>query len=228
MTRTCTGEVCVRSKRPSRKIKRVVHRPRRMIRGDVQRFEVVPVVFDLRAVGDGEAGVAEDLLDAPAHARDRMQPADRLAAARQRDVDGIARELRRELLRFERGATLIRALLTSASFASLIFAPAARRASGSIAPSDLQQRGDLAFLAEQANANLFEFLDVAAPRDLRARACDESLKVLNGFGHTSATRRSSGWIHASRESRRGLAKRALPLQRPPSFCQQPVADRQQP
>ena len=76
------------------KIERVVHRPRRMIGGDVERFEVVEVVFDLGTGGDVEAGLAEQLLDAQPHLGDRMQSATRLAAARQRDVDAFLRELR--------------------------------------------------------------------------------------------------------------------------------------
>ena len=42
-------------------IERVVHRPRRMVRREVQRLEVVPVVLDLGPVGDFEAAAAEDV-----------------------------------------------------------------------------------------------------------------------------------------------------------------------
>jgi hypothetical protein len=45
-------------------IERVVHRAGRMVRGDVQRREVVEVVFDLGAGGHAEAGFAEQRLDA--------------------------------------------------------------------------------------------------------------------------------------------------------------------
>ena len=42
-----------------------------MIGGDVQRLEVVEVVFDLGPGGDFETGLAEQLLDAQPHLGDR-------------------------------------------------------------------------------------------------------------------------------------------------------------
>ena len=47
----------------------VVHRARRMVRREVQRLEVVPVVLDLRAVGELVAEPAEDVGDALQRAR---------------------------------------------------------------------------------------------------------------------------------------------------------------
>jgi hypothetical protein len=55
MYRTWTGEVCVRSTMQPFDIKRVVHRAGRVILRRVERREVVEVVFDLGAVGDGES-----------------------------------------------------------------------------------------------------------------------------------------------------------------------------
>ena len=72
---------------PVREIERVVHRARGMIRRDVERFEVVEVVFDLGPGGHIEAGAPEQRLDAQARARDGMQRAPLFAAPRQRDVD---------------------------------------------------------------------------------------------------------------------------------------------
>ena len=94
-----------------REIEGVVHRARRMIVGDVERFEVVEVVFDLGTGLDFEAGLAEHLLDAQPHLRDRMQAAARLAASRQRDVDAFLRELRGDARLLELGALLLDALL---------------------------------------------------------------------------------------------------------------------
>ena len=89
-SRICTGEVCVRSSRPSPKVERVVHRPRRMVLRDVERLEVVEVVLDLGPVGDVEAGARKISSMRRARARDRMQAAAALAAARQRHVDASA------------------------------------------------------------------------------------------------------------------------------------------
>ncbi len=79
--------------------------------------EVVPVVLDLRTVGDREAGITEDLLDATTHASDRMQTTDRLPSARQRHIDRIARKLRGELRALQAPRDALRA--PSSTFASL-------------------------------------------------------------------------------------------------------------
>jgi len=69
-----------------------VHRPRRMVVGDVQRREVVEVVLYFRAVAHLETGLAEQRLDALQRARDGMQPADVFTAPGQRDVNGLGGE----------------------------------------------------------------------------------------------------------------------------------------
>jgi hypothetical protein len=48
----------------TQQVEGVVHRTRRMILRRVQRGEVVPVGFDLRAVGDVKSDGAKQLLDA--------------------------------------------------------------------------------------------------------------------------------------------------------------------
>jgi len=64
-----------------------------MIGRNIQRFEVVEFVLDLRTLGDLKAGAPEDLLDAQPRLRDRMQTALRLAAPGERDVDRAGRQL---------------------------------------------------------------------------------------------------------------------------------------
>ena len=65
----------VRAQQPAiGKIKGVVHRPRRMVGGNVQRLEIVEVVFDLRALRHIETGTAEQRLDSQPRPRDRVQP----------------------------------------------------------------------------------------------------------------------------------------------------------
>ena len=67
---------------PVGEVEGVVHRPRRMIGGNVERLEVVEVVLDLRARGDIEAGTAEQRLDPQTRPGDRVQAAALLAAPR--------------------------------------------------------------------------------------------------------------------------------------------------
>ena len=78
-------------------IERVVHLPRRMIRRNVERGEVVEVVLDVRAFGNCEAHLGKDgdqLLD---HLRDRVDTAFCFGSHRQRDIDALAREAGFEL-----------------------------------------------------------------------------------------------------------------------------------
>jgi uncharacterized heparinase superfamily protein len=67
----------------------VVHGARRMVRREVQRLEVVPVVLDLRPFRQLVAQPAEDAGDALQGAGDRMQAGAVAVAARQGDVDGF-------------------------------------------------------------------------------------------------------------------------------------------
>src|SRR4249919_318633 len=70
----------------------VVHRTRRMVRREVQRLEVVPVILDFRAIAQLEAEAAEDVGDALDRAADRMQAAAAGVEAGQRDVNGFRGE----------------------------------------------------------------------------------------------------------------------------------------
>ena len=107
-------------------------------------------------------------------ARDGMQPAERLAAAGQSDVHGIAGELRRELLVFELSAARIQR--RGQRFLRFVdFRARSLARLGVHRPERLELRGDLALLAEQANANLLQFLDVGRARDFRARGLNERL-----------------------------------------------------
>src|ERR1700761_151831 len=72
---------------PVREIKRIVHRPRRMILRNIQRLEIVEVVLDLGTRRYLESGLRENALDPQPRAGDRMQAARLLAAARQGHID---------------------------------------------------------------------------------------------------------------------------------------------
>ena len=91
-------------------VERVLHVARRMLLRHVQRFEVVPVVFELRAVDDLVAHAEEDVLDALAHLRQRMPASEHRHAAGQRHVERAWRGLGRRQCRFtrvERGFDLL-------------------------------------------------------------------------------------------------------------------------
>ena len=75
-----------------------------MVVGVVERGEAVPVGLDLGAVGDLEAERREDRLDALERAAHRMDAARAAAAAGQRDVERLRRELALELRFGELGA----------------------------------------------------------------------------------------------------------------------------
>ena len=89
-------------------VKGVVHRPRRVVLGDVQRFEIVKIVLDLGTLGDVETEFAEHRIDAVHRERYRVQAAGRLAPPRQSDIHRFASQLsgdrgirQRRLARFD-------------------------------------------------------------------------------------------------------------------------------
>jgi hypothetical protein len=135
MKRTCTPEVCVRSRR-RREVEGVVHRARRMVRREVQRLEVVEVVLDLRAVGELVAQAREDVGDALERFRDRMLRAEARAAARQADVDALGGQAQRQRQFFQRCLARGERMAT-ASLATLTRSPKALRSAGGSAPSCL-------------------------------------------------------------------------------------------
>ena len=61
---------------PAREVEGVVHCTRRVIVGDIQRREVMEVVFDFRPRANAESCVLEDLLDPQHGSRNRMVATD--------------------------------------------------------------------------------------------------------------------------------------------------------
>ena len=74
---------------PVTEVEGVVHGAGRVVRRNVEGFEVVVVVFDLVAAKDRIARAFEDLLNAIQRLRDGMEPAERRRSARQRHVDAL-------------------------------------------------------------------------------------------------------------------------------------------
>ena len=78
-----------------------MHRPGRMAFGDVERGEIVPVVFDLRTGRDGKAQVSENLCQFVHHLADRVDCPARGFKGGQRKVDRLACQLRFKRSRFQ-------------------------------------------------------------------------------------------------------------------------------
>ena len=70
-------------------VERIVHRARGMVRGNIECFEVVIIVFDFRTFLDLIANPNEKILDPVERLGDGMQAADFPIAARQGHVDGF-------------------------------------------------------------------------------------------------------------------------------------------
>ena len=168
----------VRAQQPAvREIERVVHRPRRMVRRDVERFEVVEVVLDLGPGGHVEARATEQRLDAQPRARHGMQPAALFAPPRQRDVDAPGSEAPARRARARAASRRASMATCSACFASLMRWPAAGRSRGRQRAERLQLLGERALLAEPAHAHLVERGEVAAAGDLIQRLTHERVDV---------------------------------------------------
>ena len=73
-----------------------MHLARRMADREIQRGEIVVVGLDIRALGDGEAEIAEDRGDLVDDLADRMDAAgfETAGAQRQRDIDRLGCEAR--------------------------------------------------------------------------------------------------------------------------------------
>ena len=138
-----------------REIERVVHRPRRMALGHVERGEVVPVVLDLGPGGDGEAHVGEDLGQFVHHLADRMDRTARGLGRGQRQVDPLARQPRLERRALERRLALGQRsghAFAQAVYPGALVLPLLRRH-----PSQrLQQRRNRPLLAEELDAQRLE------------------------------------------------------------------------
>jgi hypothetical protein len=76
--------------------------------GDIKRLEIVPVIFDLRTLGSGEAETSHDIFDLANRLRDRVQFANPVRLAGQRGIElgitlrTVGSDAQARLGRFER------------------------------------------------------------------------------------------------------------------------------
>ena len=139
-----------------------------MVFRQIQRFKIEVIFLDFRAFLDGEAHAEEDVLDALERQRQRMQMAERLRAARQRDVDFLACELVRECARLELLVLLgnqrldlrLRLVDDLADLRAILFREGAHAA---------QDGREFALLAEELDADVIELREIPG-------------RMLDGFG----------------------------------------------
>jgi hypothetical protein len=160
-----------------------------MVHGDVERFEVVPVVLDLGPFLDREARVAEQHLDATPRARDGVQAAGLLAPARLRDVDPARRE---PALEFGPVELCLACLDQRREFvAHGVDARAGGLAFvGRECAERLQLRRDRAFPAEELDLERLEVHKARARVDARPRVAREVVEpgLCRRFAHRVAVR----------------------------------------
>jgi len=149
-----------------------------MVLRAVERGEVEPVVLDLRPVGDVEADRAPDRLDPLPGAHHRMDAAAAAAARRQRDVERVLGEPRRELRVGEPGAACLQPA-SSFCLAVLNARPAALRFSAGSEPSvfwkaeSSPRKRAFSFSRDAASPAA---LNAASARDTRLSRSDNGLR----------------------------------------------------
>ncbi len=136
-------------------IEGVVHGARRVVRREVERLEVVPVVLDLRTVGQLIAQPPEDLGDAFQRPADRMQATAETVAARQADVDGFAGQARIQYRVFQYRLAGRQGIADGVADAVDGFT-GALALFGRQGAQLLQLRGDAAALAQQRDTQVFQ------------------------------------------------------------------------
>ncbi len=171
MERICTGDVCVRKQIPARKIERVVQCTCRMIFRNIQRREVMKIIFDFRTGPNAKARIPKYLFDSYRRSRHRVPPADANATTRavkrQRHLHEVFQPVRRAAANLD----VPLRLSCSAFFALLISWPAAGRSSADKALEPFEASSQLAFFAQVFDAHGIQ------RRQIR-RTCNLGLSLL--------------------------------------------------
>ncbi|ABA47491.1 hypothetical protein BURPS1710b_1895 [Burkholderia pseudomallei 1710b] len=157
-------------------VERILHRARRMILRAVQCGEVVPVGFDLGAVGHVETDRAKNLFDTLPRAHHRMEASRPGTSAGQRDVDRLGGETlvqervgKRLAARVERGFDLLLRDIDARAF---------RLARLGIELAEaLQQLGQRARLTEKPRLLVLERGDIRSPFERLLRVGDNLVQI---------------------------------------------------
>ncbi|MNV80796.1 hypothetical protein D3C71_1744210 [compost metagenome] len=149
------------------------------MRREVERFEVVPVVFDFRAFGHFIPKPAEDLGNALQGTGDRMQASAIGAASRQGDVDGFGAQARVQGSVFQHRLALAQRAGERITGTVDGFAGGLALVGGQ-ATELLELGGDAAVLAEQGNAQGFQRIGAAGSGHVGQCLGGQGLDVTHG------------------------------------------------
>src|SRR6185312_13477307 len=158
----------------------VVHGARRMMRREIQRLEIVPVILDLRAVGTLVTQPREDRRDALQRASDRVDAAAFAVAPGQADVELLRSQSALELGLFQhllaRGQCIGETLLDPVHLGTARLALVRRQCA-----ERLQRRGDDAALAQQAHAQRVERLQRVGLVDFGQRLRGAAVQIIHRY-----------------------------------------------
>ena len=157
-------------------VKRVMHRARRVIGRNIQRFEIMEVVFDFRPFRYRESRATENFFDPQACPCHRMQGTGMTAAPRQGHIDpaggqlsGHSSSFQHSLACIDRGRQCVLGLVdTGPRLAADLRAQGAER---------LQLLGDQALLTQQPHADLIECDQIRGGLDLVKTRGDEACEI---------------------------------------------------
>jgi hypothetical protein len=140
-------------------IKGVVHRARRVVTRNVERLEIVVIVFNLRAFGNAVANVGEELLNTFQSPGYRMQTAGGLAATRQGHINGFGRQfggqlglLKLSLARIENHCDTLLGIIDERAY---LWALLCRQI-----PQGLHHLSQFAFFTKVKNPDLLQGIDI--------------------------------------------------------------------
>ena len=149
-----------------------------MVGREIERREIVEIVFDFRTGTDPESRVTEDALDTSHRTRNGMPAANVVTASWQRDVDGVLLEFFLESRSLERLAAVVDA--TDEILLGFVDRLAGGRAFlGRQLAQGFEANRQLAFLAEVANPHRIERRQVNCRVDLRRGSCNQFVKCLH-------------------------------------------------
>ena len=173
----------------AREIEGVVHGACRMVFRNVERREVVEIVFDFRTRTDTETRLAKDLLDTHPGAGNGMPSARAETAARQGNIDGIGSQPLREFFGFQGLAPGIELplhrLLCGVDRLSRGWPLLGRQLA-----EPLQELSQLAFLAQVFDANAVQRGEFTRRVDLGRSRVNELVQCLHGVGRNGRVRRA--------------------------------------
>ncbi len=185
-----------RAVRARRHVERVHLGARRVLGGDVQRVEIVPVGLDVRAFGDGKAHLGEDRRQLVRDLADRMDRALRRRAGRERDVQPLGaqplverRVGQRRLARRDGGVDLVlQRVEGGAGGLALVGRHAAELA---------HHQRDLALLAQRRDAHRLDRRLVGGVGDLPKVPLPDRLRIV----HPSSRLRAAPVLAGPRAAR---------------------------